>query len=63
MIQIVRSFCCRIFDQLNLRLGIQFLVKIATDLGLPERETYEADLKRVNKMKEVQRQVIDLTIQ
>jgi len=35
---------------------IQFLVKISTDLGLPEREMYEAELKKVNKMKEVQHQ-------
>ncbi len=39
------------------RLGIQFLVKIATDLHLPERETYEAELKKVNKLKEVEQQV------
>lgn len=39
-------------------LGIQFLVKISTDLGLPEREIYEAELKKVNKMKEIQLQVI-----
>jgi hypothetical protein len=38
-------------------LGIQFLVKISTDLGLPERETYEVELKKVNKMKEIQLQV------
>ncbi|CAF3044332.1 unnamed protein product [Rotaria socialis] len=33
---------------------IQFLVKISTDLGLPERELYENELKKVNKMKEIQ---------
>jgi hypothetical protein len=33
------------------------LVKISTDLGLPERVTYEAELKKVNKMKEIQDQV------
>jgi hypothetical protein len=38
-------------------LGIEFLVKISTDLGLPEREIYEAELKKVNKMKEIQHQV------
>jgi len=38
-------------------LGLQFLVKITTDLGLPERETYENELKKVNKMKEIQLQV------
>jgi len=37
--------------------GIEFLVKISTDLGLPEREIYEAELKKVNKMKEIQHQV------
>jgi hypothetical protein len=37
--------------------GIQFLVKISTDLGLSEREMYEAELKKVNKMKEIQIQV------
>jgi len=41
-------------------LGIQFLVKIATDLSLPEREMYEAELKKVNKMKEIQHQVFIL---
>lgn len=40
-----------------LHLGIQFLVKLSTDLGLPEREHYENELKKVNKMKEIQRQV------
>ncbi|CAF3590022.1 unnamed protein product [Rotaria sordida] len=35
---------------------IQFLVKISTDLGLPEREMYENELKKVNKMKEIQLQ-------
>ncbi|CAF3713353.1 unnamed protein product, partial [Rotaria sordida] len=35
---------------------IQFLVKISTDLGLPEREIYENELKKVNKMKEIQLQ-------
>ncbi|CAF0743268.1 unnamed protein product [Didymodactylos carnosus] len=35
---------------------IQFLVKIATDLGLPEVEHYQNELKKVNKMKEVQMQ-------
>ncbi|CAF3860357.1 unnamed protein product [Rotaria sp. Silwood2] len=35
---------------------IQFLVKISTDLGLPEREVYENELKKVNKMKEIQLQ-------
>lgn len=38
-------------------LGIQFLVKIANDLGLPERNAYEAELRKVNKMKEIQLQV------
>lgn len=38
-------------------LGLQFLVKISTDLGLPEREVYESELKKVNKMKEIQQQV------
>lgn len=38
-------------------LGIQFLVKIANDLSLPERASYEAELKKVNKMKEIQLQV------
>jgi hypothetical protein len=33
------------------------LVKISTDLGLPEREIYEAELKKVNKMKDIQLQV------
>jgi hypothetical protein len=33
------------------------LVKISTDLGLPEREIYEGELKKVNKMKEIQLQV------
>jgi hypothetical protein len=37
-------------------------VKIATDLGLPERELYENELKKVNKMKEIQVQVIILII-
>lgn len=36
------------------------MVKIATDLGLPEREAYENELKKVNKMKEIQLQVIIL---
>ncbi|CAF4891858.1 unnamed protein product [Rotaria sp. Silwood1] len=35
---------------------IQFLIKIAIDLGLPEREMYENELKKVNKMKEIQLQ-------
>ncbi|CAF3940589.1 unnamed protein product, partial [Adineta steineri] len=35
---------------------IQFLVKISTDLGLPERETYEAELKKANEMKKIQEQ-------
>jgi hypothetical protein len=41
-----------------LLLGIQFLVKIATDLNLPEREMYESELKNVNKRKEIQHQVL-----
>ncbi|CAF0751378.1 unnamed protein product, partial [Didymodactylos carnosus] len=35
---------------------IQFLIKIAADLGLPEVEQYQNELKKVNKMKEVQLQ-------
>ncbi|UJR22611.1 hypothetical protein I4U23_025652 [Adineta vaga] len=35
---------------------IQFLIKIATDLNLPDRETYENELKKVNKRKEIQQQ-------
>ena len=38
-------------------LGIQFLIKIATDLSLPDRELYETELKKVNKRKEIQQQV------
>jgi hypothetical protein len=37
-------------------------VKISTDLGLPEREIYEGELKKVNKMKEVQHQVYELDL-
>ena len=44
------------------QLGIQFLVKIATDLSLPEREMYEMELKKVNKMKEIREQVMDFHI-
>ncbi|CAF5182551.1 unnamed protein product, partial [Rotaria sp. Silwood1] len=39
-----------------LSVGIQFLIKIAIDLGLPERGMYENELKKVNKMKEIQLQ-------
>ncbi|CAF0836099.1 unnamed protein product [Adineta ricciae] len=35
---------------------IQFLIKIATDLSLPDRELYENELKKVNKRKDVQQQ-------
>ncbi|UJR26463.1 hypothetical protein I4U23_007793 [Adineta vaga] len=35
---------------------IKFLVKISTDLGLPERETYENELKKANKMNEIKLQ-------
>ncbi|CAF0943555.1 unnamed protein product [Rotaria sordida] len=35
---------------------IQFLIKISIDLGLPEREMYENELKKVNKMKDIQLQ-------
>lgn len=38
-------------------VGIQFLVKLSTDLGLPERDAYEAELQKVNRMKEIQVQV------
>ncbi len=33
------------------------MVKLATDLSLPEREMYENELKKVNKLKEIQHQV------
>ena len=56
MIQIVRFLNTRVKSRL-FRLGLQFLVKIASDLHLPERETYEAELKQVNKRMEVERQV------
>ena len=32
---------------------------MSTDLGLPEREMYEKELKRVNDMKEIQHRVYD----
>ncbi|CAF1310006.1 unnamed protein product [Adineta steineri] len=35
---------------------IQFLIKISTDLGLHDREMYENELKKVNKLKEIQQQ-------
>ncbi|CAF2190201.1 unnamed protein product [Rotaria magnacalcarata] len=33
---------------------IQFLIKICIDLGLPDREVYENELKKVTKMKEIE---------
>jgi len=36
------------------------LIKIATDLGLPDRDMYENELKKVNKMKDIQLQVLFL---
>jgi hypothetical protein len=37
-------------------------VKISTDLGLPEREIYEGELKKANKMNEVRHQVYKLDL-
>jgi hypothetical protein len=58
MILIVRLNKINIFYYYFYLLGIQFLVKISTDLGLPDREMYEAELKKVNKLKEIQFQVL-----
>lgn len=38
-------------------LGLRFLVRLCTDIGLKEVQEYAAKLKRLEKMKEIREQV------
>lgn len=41
-------------------LGLRFLVRLCTDMGLKEVQEYATKLKKVEKMKEIREQVLTL---
>lgn len=54
---VVRPMLCTLFWICFSHLGLRFLVRLCTDIGLKEVQEYATKLKRLEKMKEIREQV------